>query len=116
MSDMPLGMTSAPDTPNSTRNRISEPAFQAIPHSAVVTIPPARPHRNTVRLPRMSPSLPASGVTTAMASIRPVTTQPSVARLVCRSTAIDASETVTIVISEPKPITASITTSRSWWV
>ena len=111
---MPLGCTSAPDIPNSTRKAISDAAFHDRAHRAVVMTEPTSPTMNTLRWPWMSPSLPPRGVNTAMASMRPVTIQPSVVRLVSRSVAMTASDTVTMVIREPNPMTAAITVSSSF--
>ena len=49
-----------------------------------------------------------------MASISPVIIQVSVARDEWRSVAIWPSDTVTIVINDPKAVTASRITTRSW--
>ena len=61
----------------------------------------------------MSPSLPPAGVDTAIASMRPVITQPAVGTLVFKSSAMVPSAALTSVISEPKPSTANPMTTSS---
>ena len=100
ISAIAVGCVAPPSVAASVRNAISATGLQANEVATAVAVAAAVPNRKMRRCPRRSPSLPSSGSATAEISIGAAITHAIVVSRVPNSRAIDASDTVRIVIGK----------------